>query len=133
VTATGALDVYGIGGNNGVYHRQQATPGGAYDWWVDLGGNVKQIAVATNPDGRMEVFAVSSDDRVLHLWQSTPGTYAAWANLAGSARQIALGTNADGSLDLFAVGTDGAVYDDQQASPGSVLYDGWVPLGGVVV
>src|SRR5439155_12209384 len=101
---------------------------------LSFGGfQAKQITVATNRDGRMEVFAIASDDHVRHLWQSTPGTYAAWANLDGYARQIAVGTNADGSLDMFAVATGGDMYHRKQSSAGSVFFDGWDALGGSVV
>src|SRR5207253_4900724 len=96
-------------------------PGGGPTWTVpqSLGGFVRQITAAKEADGRVEVFAVGSDNSVWHITQATSGTWGGWQALGGWARQIGVAANADGHLEVFAVGADFALWHRGQAAPNS--------------
>ena len=91
------------------------------------------MEVASNLDGRLEVFASGTDNALWHIWQTAPNNgWSAWTSLAGvltSDRSI--GRNADGRLEAFVRGTDGALWHIWQTSPGGG-WSGWASLGGVI-
>ena len=66
-------------------------PRGAWSGWAPLPGDDVRaspaaVAVGKNADGRLEVFAVSIDNALLHNWQTTPGAWSGWASLPGDRR-----------------------------------------------
>ena len=91
------------------------------------------IAVGTNADGRLEVFARGTDGALWHKWQMAPqqrpsriGTRRAGC----SPSNIAVARNADGRLEVFARGTDNALWHKWQMAPNSAFSD-WATQGGV--
>jgi len=107
----------------------QTTSGNDYYDWQNLGGWSKDIEVAKNADGRLEVFAIGSDNQVYHIWQITPGGgWSGWAGIPGGIgyKEIDVGRNLDGQLEVFAVGVDNFVYTSWQRDG----WNGWKPLGG---
>src|SRR5438067_699176 len=69
----GALEVFAVGGDHGLYHNWQ-TWSGAWSGWYALGGYVQPpFAVASNANGSLEVFVRGGDNQLWHIWQS-PGT-----------------------------------------------------------
>ena len=60
-----------------MWHIWQTAPNNGWSGWHSLGGDVRQPSVATNADGRLEVFAVGGDDALWHTWQTAPNN--GWA------------------------------------------------------
>jgi hypothetical protein len=91
------------------------------------------MEVASNLDGRLEVFASGTDNALWHIWQTAPNNgWSAWTSLNGVlTSDRAIGRNADGRLEVFVRGTDGAVWHIWQTSPGGG-WSGWASLGGVI-
>ena len=70
-------------------HQWQVAPSSAWNGsWDSIGGNVKEIWVANNADGRMDVFAIGSDDAVYHQTQTAPNApfNGDWYGLGGAVR-----------------------------------------------
>ncbi|HEX6684771.1 MAG TPA: hypothetical protein VF062_18345 [Candidatus Limnocylindrales bacterium] len=88
-------------------------------------------AAATNPDGRMEVFAVGTDRALYHKWQLTPGGgWSHWEGLGGPGiRDVpVVGRNANGRLVVIVAANDGTVWRLAQSSSG---WGAWIRIGGV--
>ena len=97
---------------------------------VAFGGAAKQISVARNQDGRLEVFYVGTNDAIYHNYQTAPNN--GWSGeqaLGGSAKQITVGQNQDGRLEVFYVGTNDAIYHNYQTAPNNG-WSGEQALGG---
>src|SRR5437588_1986690 len=117
-----------------VWHTVQPTPSSAFGSWSRLGdaAGAGQIAVGSNADGRLEVFAVDTADRLAwHIAQTAPnGSFGGWSWLrdAKGVGQIAVGKNADGRLEVFAVDTAAGLawHITQDAPNGS--FGGWSRL-----
>jgi hypothetical protein len=83
--------------------------------------------VASNADGRLEVFAQGADQSLWHIWQTTPsGGWSNWfsqghPNTGGIQGSLALAPSQDGRLELFAIGNDGALWHIWQ----TVVNNGW--------
>ncbi|MBW4528602.1 MAG: hypothetical protein KME18_26110 [Phormidium tanganyikae FI6-MK23] len=59
----GCPEMFVIGEDGAVWHRwTDAT--GTWGSWASLGGKWKQLAVATNKDGQLELFAIGMDDTI---------------------------------------------------------------------
>jgi hypothetical protein len=96
------------------------------DWggsWIPLGGpGSGRLAMVSNADGRMEAFAVGTDNAIAHAWEmSVGGPWSGWESLGGIAEGIGVGANADGRIELFHVGLDQQAYHIWQVSPNN----GW--------
>jgi hypothetical protein len=138
----GRLEIFYIGQDAGLYHDWQVAPngvwhgaeefsvsayvgnsyaGGAYD------GGMYYIAVASNQDGRLEVFYSNAQGGGLrHMWQTAPnGLWSGEHKFSGnSAVQIAVGKNADGRLEAFYVGGNSDLYHNWQKSAGNQSWNG---------
>ncbi|MBY8854837.1 hypothetical protein K7G98_43900, partial [Saccharothrix sp. MB29] len=58
-SADGRLETFAAGAD-GVHHSWQTTVNGGWSAWRALGGpRDAQLAIAPNPDGRLELFALS--------------------------------------------------------------------------
>jgi hypothetical protein len=113
-----------------LYHDWQVSPNGGWTGGIPLGGFALEVTVATNADGRLEVFYIGTDHALYHNWQVSPG--GGWAGqqpLVGSALQLAVGRNADGRLEIFYVGTNLEIYHNYQTSPGGGWF-GQAQFGG---
>jgi acylphosphatase len=125
----GSLEVFVIGTDDMLWHVQQTVPNGSWGGWAkfpDL--KIKQIAVAQNADGRLEVlevFAIDENNSVWHSTQKTPnGDWENWSSLNGKSEQIQVGKNTDGSLEVFAIGVDKMLWHVQQTVPNG-SWGGW--------
>lgn len=103
--------------------------------WPSLGGTIiSPPTVAQNRDGRLEVFALGTDERLWHIWQTAPSNgWSAWAPI-GDARfagKPVVGRNSDGRLEVFVRGTDGYLYHVWQTSPGGG-WSGWDRMGAII-
>jgi acylphosphatase len=91
-------------------------------------------AVASNRDGRLEVFGIGTDHALWHDWQvKAGGTWSGWNSLGGVlTSDPTLGRNADGRLEAFVRGTDDALWHNWQTSAGGG-WSGWASLGGAII
>ena len=87
-------------------------------------------AVASNADGRLELFAKGSDSSLYHSWQTSPGgSWSNWSSLGGRlGSPPTVATSADGRLELFAVGDSYNLYHSWQTSLGG-SWSNWSSLG----
>jgi hypothetical protein len=92
-----------------------------------VGDSARQIAVAENADGRLEIFYVGTNGDLYHNWQKTPNGIL-WAGetrfAQDSAKQVAAIRNQDGRLEIFYVGTNDALYHNWQTQPNSEVWAG---------
>jgi|GEM_PF-3192754 len=121
------LEVFFIGTDDVLYHQWQLQPVSGTGWsnsvlFEGSTNKAKQLLVAQNQDGRLEVFYIGIDDVLYHDWQTAPVSGTPWS---GSmllyetehwAKQIAVGKNSDGRLELFFIGLDGVIYHDWQTA-----------------
>lgn len=123
-----------------VWHWRQATPGGAWQAPVNIGGGpiLSNLAVAANADGRIEVFGVGRTGRdiVTSYQTSVNGPYSPWVSLGnpnGTTGQCTgapiVGVNADGRLEVFAKNSGGGVSSTYQTAP-NAGFSPWVDFGG---
>jgi hypothetical protein len=137
----GRLEVFALGLRDPftadlVHIWQPAANSGPWSGWASLGGNLKLTApaVGRNADGRIEVFACTSDNALWHIWQTAPNNgWSNWERLGG----VVLGTPAvvetvDGRLEVFVRGSDWRLWHIWQTSPNGG-WSGWEPLGGVML
>jgi hypothetical protein len=86
--------------------------------------------VASNHDGRLEVFARGSNRELWHIWQFCPNAYCGWSNWASFGNNIdapLVQANADGRLEVFAGGSEGELLHIWEAPAGG--WSGWFSLG----
>jgi hypothetical protein len=129
LNSDGRLEIFYVGTNNDLFHNWQIERNisdvtnwaGEERFAMD---SAKQVAVAQNSDGRLEIFYVGTDNRLFHNWQIKPGVSdpANWfgeTRFPGdSADQVAVARNADGRLEIFYVGTNNDIYHNWQMKPG---------------
>lgn len=112
------------------------TPDGGWAAWSDLGTpNEKQVlasqqySLATNADGRLEVFAAYIDrsqasGTIWHAWQLLPrqNEWSTWSSLGAPNDKVTFGNCATvttkGRLEVFVIGTDQALWHIGQTAPG---------------
>lgn len=127
-TATSRVHVFSLA-NGYIWHRWETSAGG--NWVgpnehlvVDYTRRFTDFKVARNKDKRLEVFAIGTDKKVYHAWQTAAGAnngFSAWERLHDSdTHDIAVGANQDGRLELFLCG-GGTVRHKWQVAPNS----GW--------
>jgi len=120
----GEIQIFEKNGGGGISTATQTAPNAGFGGWTDLGGGPgvqDGLAVITNPQGRIELFAydiVNGIGSIKHLYQPTPNggfnTDATFAALE-PASPPTVATNADGRLDVFyrlADGKDGHLGSD---------------------
>jgi hypothetical protein len=138
------------GGNDVWYYSLGDKAGGAWgympavDVWTDQdpwpgmpacpgatsGGSSMPPAIASNADGRLELFVRGSDGALWHKWQTAPGgSWSNWASLGGQISDFVVGQNLDGRLEVFAIGAGNQPYHIWQTSSG---WSGWAGMGGCV-
>gem|GEM_PF-1817188 len=115
MNSDGRLQAFVVGTNNALYYRTQSSPN-SNTWsssWTSLGGGIKadsSPAVAINNDGRLQVFAVGTNNQLYYKTQSSPNSNtwsSAWTFLGGALRDNSdpvVGKNNDGRLEVFQVG-----------------------------
>jgi hypothetical protein len=140
--ADGRLEVFTVGSDGALWHLWQTTPGGSWSSWFSSGqpsvvSLQQDLAVVSNADGRLEVFAAGSDGAIWHLWQTAPnGTWSDWASLGkpstmGLSSPVA-GLNADGRIEVFTV-PFGDIWHIWQTSPGGDWSSSWTQLSDQLI
>jgi hypothetical protein len=140
--ADGRLELFAIGADknlftytdNALLHKWENYWSDSLLWsdWDNLGGYVRQISVASNSDGRLEVFAIGYGYDLWHIWQVAPNSgWSSWDGLGGYEWQISVANNTDGRLEVFAIGGQFDLYHLWETRPGvSDDWSGWLGLGG---
>ena len=100
---------------------------------LELQGTAKQLCMAANADGRLEVFYAGADGQIFHDWQAEPNNgwkgsdtpdskaNTSWHGeeaLDGRAKQICAGLNHDGLIEICYIGMDGRLGHNWQTAPG---------------
>src|SRR6185503_12593068 len=130
--SSGQLNAFVIGDDGALWTIHQDDSG--WDDWKSLGGNVDLLAVGTNQDGRLEVFARGAKDKALwHIWQTSPsGGWSSWDSLSGRIDLLTVSRNQDDRLEVFARGLDDkALWHIWQTAPNNG-WSGWASLGGEI-
>lgn len=142
---TTRLEVFAINANDGtVWHNWEIAPNGATGWsgWVPLAANPnangnainflpaavelglpKTLAVATNQDGHLEVFAIGSNGNPYHTWQTPAGVggWSAWTPMTAPGQPLLSldVTRLDGQLVVAYFAKNGSLFYDFQTAPSS--------------
>ena len=87
------------------------------------------LAVATNDDGRLEVFAIDETDHFWHIWQTDRFDPDHWANDWGTLGEqtdkgttLAVERNRDGKLEAFTLTTDAVGVDPSSLAPRDIRH-----------
>jgi hypothetical protein len=85
------------------------------------------LRVASNADGRLEVFGVNTGGQIWHTWQTAPnnGWVGKWSELYTNTDSLAMldvGRNQDGRLEVFGVNAGGQIWHTWQTAPNN----GWI-------
>ena len=146
----GRLELFTQADDGTLWHRWQAEPvPGPWREWGSLespGGHGFGIlqtspSLASNIDGRLELFVLAGDGAVWHRWQKVPnGGWSSWDSLdtplsfdktASLSHELEVVRNHDGRLELFAQDFNGVVWHRWQTRAGGGPWAAWGSLGGV--
>ena len=139
-----ALEAFVMGSDGALHHIWQLGAWKGWSGWGDsLGAPAPGFApitppsnsglgpgpcVATNADGRLEVFVVASDNSIWHRWQVAPNTgWSAWSQLVSFQGEetlsgvLACCRETNGCLALFAYTVNGVILYIDQTAPNN----GW--------
>lgn len=139
----GRLELLAIGDDGALWHAWQQRPDEeAWSEWVSLGtppmraprglaGDFRP-AVATNQDGRLEVFVVGNDRALWHVYQARPGRapWSAWASLGGQVAFPLAARHLDGRLEVFVVWRDQALWHRWQRQANTDPWVEWISMDG---
>jgi hypothetical protein len=161
-----ALEAFIIGSDGQLHHNWQIGPWKGWSGWEDsLGAPPVGIAppsiavdtgtypgptVASNVDGRLEVFVLGQDNAIWHISQLTPNSgWGDWASLSFATAiwfgtvspqpyrgSIQTGVCPNGSIELFVTGTDGNIYhcwQEDPYNPATDTWSAWAPLSPLYV
>lgn len=133
----GRLELFKTDTEGALLHRWQKVPNGEWSPWSNLGGKLLPgLAVASDADGRLVVFAVDkAQGKLLCIGQTglTSRGWTAWKELGRNLlAPVAVGRNSDGRLEVFAIdaGSRSVRAIWQINSPAG--WSTWVDLGGAV-
>jgi hypothetical protein len=132
----GRLNLFVVGGDNGIWWDKQTVPGGSWSGWSEISGTTAASGQAPtailNAGGDLEVFYNNTANTgVCHFWQKTSGgsdwTWTGQNTLPGGGNNLSGLTatrNVDGRVDVEVVGSDTNVWHDYQTTPGG-NWNGW--------
>jgi len=132
--ADGRLEVFRIDEDGQLRHRWQKESNGDWIPWSSLGGNLLPgLAVTTNIDGEMCVFAVErGSNAVMYIRQAAPNGHAwsGWTNL-GEALQppITVGVDQDRRLQVFGVSVRGGTVKHIWQTDAHGGWSSWADMG----
>jgi hypothetical protein len=128
LNADGRMEITGM--NSGGAWSKNYQFAGAWNGWGPVGFTGKAgLVTYPNTDGRLEAFAIGTNDVIHHSWQiELNGGWSGWSSMNGTGKQLAVGRNSDGRLELFTIGMDNALWHAWQVSGG---WSGWASLGGL--
>jgi murein DD-endopeptidase MepM/ murein hydrolase activator NlpD len=102
---------------------------------VEVDGKLIQVEQSStlktgmNLDGRMEFYAVGSDNVIYHRYQAVKdGGFSAWSSTGLTGKEVEIGQSVDGRMEVYAIGLDNNVWHQFQQSPNSTMTT-WANLG----
>jgi hypothetical protein len=129
------LEAFAIDTSNIVWSSHQKDPSnGDWSWsdWEILGGGLGlykaiSLAVATNRDGRLEVFAIDMSFDFWHIWQIDPDHWVndGWVRLGGQTDRgttLAVERNRDDKLEAFTFTIDAVGVDPTDLAPRDIRH-----------
>ncbi len=141
LNSDGRVETFVVDNSGAVWHAWMYVPGGGWTPFYSVGppvagtvGAVGNVAMATNNDGRLEIFARGTDGAIWHTWQGTPsGGWGQWYSLGkpgggGFVSDVTAGRNGDGRLEIAAVDGSGGVWHAWQTSPSGGWTSAFYPL-----
>lgn len=135
VTAGGGIQFFARGTDGIVYTRSQATAGGSWGSWGQLGIIITSTELAVgrnNPNGELQVFAPDIAGELLTVGQFQNGTWGSWDSFDNNINMTpAVAANENGGLELIAHHIDGSTWHKWQLSPNGAWSD-WESFGGNV-
>ena len=86
------------------------------------------MAVAQNPDGRLEAFAISTDKKAYRVTQTEPnGKWGKWQDFSDEiSKNLKVNQNQDGRLTIFGVGSGKKLYQAWQTKLNGKHWSKWV-------
>jgi hypothetical protein len=134
VNADGRLEPTAIGtGGGGFSIAQVCNPNCPWTGWLSHGGGglVNHFATGLDPNGEVEILAITSSGGLYENYQNAPGsrTWVGWAYLGCCYQGIpSISENADGRLEAVVRGTNNNIYHFWETTPGGV-WNGVANLG----
>ena len=133
--ADGHIEIFKVDADGELRHRWQKLSNGSWSAWSGLGGSVfPGIAIATNAQGELQVFAVQRSNNSLGLIrQTSPGglDWSGWINLGGALHPpIALSQDAHARIDLFAVAAQSTRLRHLWQTDTNGTWSAWTDRGG---
>ena len=141
INKDGRLEVFAQQPTGVLAHIWQVAPNAGWSTWSSLGAPppgmmAGTVAVASNQDGRLEVFVVGEDGALWHIWQTAPNNgWSTWASFSIPAAQTGLAAqpivcaNANGTLAVFVIDSNQNIWYLRQTSPNNG-WSGWACLSG---
>lgn len=131
VNADGRLEAFWITPEGELFHDWQREAGGKWtgaaalhvDGETKKGARAKAqtVSVASNQDGRLEVFYIDEKGHLVHDWQLSPNgdwhgaeRLCSDATCGGACTAVDVGRNQDGTLEVFYATGDGTLLHDWQ-------------------
>ena len=142
----GRLELFAVGADRALWHIWQTTPSGGWSDWTSHGSPPGSQLISNTPgmaagaDGRLELFACSSDGQLWHIWQTTPsGGWSSWTSHGrppqtdptvqpGVWLTPAVALNSARRLELFVTSHDNLLWHIWQTAPGQG-WSGWLSHG----
>ena len=127
-----------MGGSN-IFRRWQVAPGGPWSGWEAVDGYLTSVSVATNADGRLEVWGANAQipggSNIFRRAETSPGgPWSGWEAVDGYLTSLSLVANSDGRLETWGANTfipnnTSNIFGRAQTSPGGP-WSGWQAAPG---
>ena len=134
--AANLLNFFCVDSSGVTWTIRQRASGGSWGTWRSLGTpatgtSVTLIKVGSNQDGRLQVFAIGSDNTVHSCYQQQPSTnWSSWVRLSSqnpTVSDLAVGQNQDGRLEIYAISSS-SLFHIWQTSPNNG-WSAWTAFG----
>jgi Putative amidase domain len=135
------MDTFVLGADHTVWNiwktADSNSPWSAWGILVNSAVQLSKPAVGVLSDGRLNLFATSSDGNVWSMYKLTtdPGClWSSWGSVgkpgAGATGQVQIGTLPDGRMSLFALDVNGTAWGNWKTTTStSSAWNGWVEQG----
>jgi hypothetical protein len=130
----GRLEMFARAPDQAIFHDWQTKPNAGWNGWASLGGSTTQDPiVASDADGRLEVFVIAGGHLYERFQLVGGGWFDTWRDQGGDnlVGEPAALENADGRLEVFARDESGALWHKWQHTANGP-WDDWASLGGVI-
>jgi hypothetical protein len=136
--ADGRPELFGVAGNQRVYHSYEDAAGHWIDWEDFNAGGIIEVAAYPSADGSLNCVALGTNGSIYLTRQNGPNAgwlTNSWQNLSGTAlKHIAMNRNQDGRAEIFALGGDNRVWHMWQTNTTPPFnWSQWTYLGGGTV